>query len=70
MKPPEVIYQAICAAPQVGHAVKDLKASELAALIVWLRGRRVISGVPGLILAAAEEEAASRFTLNETHLTC
>lgn len=60
MKAPEVIFREICDAPDPEAAVRDLRPHELVRLITWLKAGHG-DGIPGMVLALANLEAAERF---------
>ncbi len=60
MTMPSAIFQEICNAPVLEAAVRDLRPHDLSRLITWLKAGHG-SGIAGLVLGLAQDEASDRF---------
>jgi hypothetical protein len=58
---PEELFRAMCDAAKLEQAVKALNEPQLSRLILWLRERQPVSGIPALVLGVAEAAAVERF---------
>ena len=57
----ERIYQTLCLSADPKAALERMGDGTLSALVIHLEGAGILSGIPGIILGLAENEAARRF---------
>jgi hypothetical protein len=62
----EAIYQTLCKSADTAGAIHSLQDATLAALITDLEASGITSGVPALIAAMCEGEAAARWMEDQT----
>jgi hypothetical protein len=58
---PEVIYQALCAAPQLEAAAADLSDKQLRTVYCHLAREGAVSGIPSLVQGVLGAEMVQRF---------